>query len=151
MLVPVLGVLAAVQFALPQDDAPEARAAVARLALPPVPQPPPLVGLPPVLAQRGLFAPSGASRAAGAAQSAAADPLGGIRIAGTVRVGPALRAVVQWPDGRISYAGIGSRLGSWNLVALTPAAARLSGPAGSLSVPFGSRTTPPSPASEDQQ
>lgn len=150
LLVPVLGVLAAVQLALPQTEEPVTRAAVARLALPPVPQPPLPVDLPPVLTQRALFAQGSSGRTPGAAQSATADPLGGIRIAGTVRVGQTMRALVQWPDGRISYAGIGSRLGNWNLAALTASAARLSGPAGSLNVTFGSRTPPLSPVSEDQ-
>ncbi len=151
MLVPVLGALALVQFALPQDDAPLARSAVARLALPPVPQSPPLLALPPALAQRALFASGTAAGAKGGATGPAADPLGGIRLAGTVRVGQTMRALVQWPDGRISYAGVGSRLGTWNLVALTASTARLSGPSGSLTVTFGSRTPPPSPVSEDQQ
>jgi hypothetical protein len=151
MLVPVLGALALVQFALPQDDVPLARSAVARLALPPVPQPPPLVSVPPALAQRGLFAPGTQAGGKNATTAPSADPLGGIRIAGTVRVGQTMRALVQWPDGRITYAGVGSRLGTWNLVALTSTGARLSGSSGSLNVTFGSRTQPLSPVSEDEQ
>ncbi len=151
LLVPLLGVLAAVQLALPQGDAPVSSPAVAQLALPPLPQPPAQVSLPPVLARRALFASGSAADAAGGAPSALADPLGGIRIAGTVREGRALRAVVQWPNGRISYAGIGSHLGDWSITALTPSAARLSGPAGSLSVTYGSQPQPLSIVSEDQQ
>lgn len=151
MLVPLLGVLAAVQLVLPLGDEPVSSPAVARLALPPLPQPPAQVALPSVLAQRALFAPGSAAGAAGGGQPAPSDPLGGIRIAGTVREGRALRAVIQWPNGRVSYAGIGSRLGDWSITALTPASARLSGPAGSLSVTYGSQPQPLSIASEDQQ
>lgn len=148
LLVPVLGALALVQLALPSGEAPVASPAVARLALPPMPEPPAQVTLPTVLAQRGLFATgSGAS----GGPSAPVDPLGGIRIAGTVREGRALRAVIQWPGGRISYAGIGSRLGDWSIAALTPSAARLSGPAGSMTVAYGSQPSILPPASEEEQ
>lgn len=151
LLVPLLGVLAAVQLVLPQGDAPVSSPAVARLALPPLPQPPAQVALPPVLAQRALFASGSAANGAGGAQPAPADPLGGIRIAGTIRDGRALRAVIQWPGGRVSYAGVGSHLGDWTITALKPASARLSGPAGSLDVTYGSQPTTLSIPSEDQQ
>lgn len=151
MLVPLLGVLAAAQLVLPAGDAPVSSPLVARLALPPLPQPPAQVALPPALAQRALFAPGMAGGGAGGAQPASADPLGGIRIAGTVRDGHRLRAVIQWPNGRISYAGIGGSVGDWSITALTATAARLSGPAGSLNVTYGNQPSPRSLSSEDQQ
>jgi hypothetical protein len=154
--VPLLAVLALVQLALPVAEPAPPPGRVARLPAPPMPRPPALLDVPPVLARRPLFAPPGSAQAqdAGATPDAAPDPLGGARIAGMVRLGPTLRAVVQRPDGTIAYVGIGGKVGAWRLAALTDQAARLIGPGGAtLAFPFGARTALPAPppASDDDQ
>lgn len=154
LAVPLLALLAAAQLALPAAPADRPVARVARLALPPVPQAPGLVEVPPLLLQRSLFSPAGGAPANPVAGAPPVDPLGGMRIAGSVRLGPALRAVVQHPDGTVGYLPMGGRIGQWRLVGLDAQGARLAGPGGAtLALPFGTRAAiaPPTPGSDDNQ
>jgi hypothetical protein len=154
LAVPLLALLAAAQLALPNAPADRPVARVARLALPRVPQAPALVEVPPVLLRRSLFSPGGGPLSSAMANAAPSDPLGGVRIAGSVRLGPTLRAVVQRPDGAIGYLPVGGRVGQWRLVGLDSQGARLAGPGGAtLALPFGTRAAiaPPVPSSDDDQ
>lgn len=156
LLVPVLAGLAVVQLLLPQTPPqPMTAGRVARVPVPPVPAPPSLVFAPVALNAHPLFAASGHSSpgAGGSATPAPTDPLGGVRIAGSVRQGAALRAVIVRPNGTVAYLALGGRVGPWRLAALASDQARLVGPGGAtLSVPFGAqaRLRGPTP-SEDEQ
>lgn len=154
LLAPLLGLLAVVQVLLPaRVDLPPA-GAPARLALPALPDAPGTVGVPPALAGRALFAPSGTG---GADSGAAPDPLGGTMIAGTLRRGGALVAVVQTPDGRVRYVPRGGAVAEWRIVGLDQGAARLGRASGeTLTVPYGSRAVAPAgrstnPSAEEDQ
>lgn len=80
---------------------------------------PPGGGVPARLRDRPLFAPSAVTAGTGGSDGAAApDPLGGYVFAGSIRVGRAVRAIVQTPDGAIRRVAPGARVAGWRLLAV---------------------------------
>ena len=86
---------------------------------------------------RSMFSPGASRTAPGAA--VATDPLGGVSIAGSMRIGRSLYAVVQRPGAPAAYVRPGGRIGGWRLDAITPTDAVLRRGGERLRVPFGAR------------
>jgi hypothetical protein len=110
----------------------------------------PRIAVPPALAGRRLFSPDAAPAAAGAA--APTDVLGGAVIAGTVRRGRQLYAVIQERGGRIRHVAPGGTVAGWRISALTPSGARLTRGTEHFNAAYGAIPTgPAAPAPEDPE
>lgn len=100
------------------------------------------------LGPRQLFAPTRTAASAGAVEGAvAADPLGGVRIAGSVTIGRRSYAIAVRPGQPPRRVPVGGVVGEWRLVALQPGAAVLRRGGERLEVPFGAQAAvaPPPP------
>lgn len=102
------------------------------------PVPPPTGGGSAVLA-RSMFAPSASQPGAGQATNS----LGGVMIAGSLRMGRGVFAVVMSPNNRVAKVPIGGRIGDWRLTAIRQNEALLTRGEEQIIVPFGARGTLP--------
>ena len=144
LLVPVLAVTAVAQLLLPRDVALPPAGAVGRRLHPALPADAGGVGIPAVLAGRALFSP----RLSVDATQAPTDPLGGAVFAGTVQQGGRRLAVVQLPQGRLTYLAPGGVIAGWRLAQLLPAGVRLVRGAEVITVNFGQRLASGTSASQ---
>lgn len=156
LLVAVLAATALAQMLLTGDiDLPEGGAIGGGLASRGAPPDPGDAVVSPVIAARPIFAPRGAP-AAGAGDAAPVDQLGGAVIAGSVRIGRLVYAVVQTPGGGAARVPIGGHINGWRLAALSDSAARLARGGELLSAAYGSHPATPAadanpPAEEGSQ
>lgn len=143
LLAATLAALAIVQCAFPQGD---------QEALPVAPMAPvtrfgPLeispVSASPAIVAGNLFAPSRGS----AAMAGADTPLGGATIAGTIRVGSRLFAIVSEPSGVVHRISTGASIAGWRVGALFQDHVRLSREGKTIDVPYGAST--PAATSQD--
>ncbi len=93
---------------------------------------------------RSIFAPGSPPPAGGPN----ASPLGDVMIAGSIRNGRSLMAVVQGPGDRVSNVLVGGRIGDWRLKAVREKDALLVRGHEQISVPFGARGFLPATAAE---
>jgi len=90
-----------------------------------------------VIVARSMFTP------AGKPATAADAPLAGVSIAGSIRIGNRLFAVVQGPDAGTRTVALGGKVGDWTLYRLIPDAAVLRHGRQQITKPFGTRATLP--------
>ncbi|HEX7853231.1 MAG TPA: hypothetical protein VF503_05995 [Sphingobium sp.] len=74
------------------------------------------------------------------------DPLGGVTVAGSIRVGRAVFAIVQGPGSRIVRLRPGARIGDWRLHAIRDHDVLFVRGDEQLAVPFGAKGSPPATA-----
>lgn len=149
LLLPVLAAAALLQLVLPYgDELPPAGVPARGKQVAPPPEVPRVL-VPAALADRSVFSPVAA--AAGDAP-VPTDVLGGAVIAGTIRHGRQLYAVVQERGGRIRQVAPGGTVAGWRISALTPTGARLSRGSEQFTVAYGAIPTgPAAPAPEDSE
>ncbi|MBV2150032.1 hypothetical protein KRZ98_17455 [Sphingobium sp. AS12] len=87
---------------------------------------------------RSMFAPSG-----GPSAGSGAGALGGMTIAGSIRIGRSTFAVVQGPGSRTSRVPVGGRIGDWRLRAVRASEVLLERGEEKIIVPFGAGTPLP--------
>jgi hypothetical protein len=136
----LLGGLVFQLLAVDEPDLPEAgpvAGAAARHV--PVGDPEPAAGAQ-VILSRSLFAP------AAAPGTKEASPLGGIVIAGSVRIGAQVFVIVQGPGTAVTRVTVGGRIGDWRLRAVRKADALLTRNEEQIIVPFGARGVLPTTA-----
>ncbi|MDF0487767.1 hypothetical protein PX554_06465 [Sphingomonas sp. H39-1-10] len=97
----------------------------------------------PAILARSMFAPS-TNQPAAPGQDA--NPLGGIMIAGSLRMGRAIFAVVMGPNNRVANVPVGGRIGDWRLTAIRQNEALLTRGEEQITVPFGARSSLPATA-----
>lgn len=120
-------------FAVDQPELPEVgpiAGVSARHAF--VGDPPPTTGTS-VILSRSLFAPTATQGGSNA------SPLEGIVIAGSIRVGSRVFAVVQGPGNKTSSVPVGGSVGDWRLRAVRKSEAELTRNEEQITVPFGAR------------
>lgn len=100
---------------------------------------PPVAGGGGVVLGRAMFAPSASRPAVGDATNA----LGGVSIAGSLRMGRAVFAVVMSPNNRVAKVPVGGRIGDWRLTAIRQNEALLTRGDEQIIIPFGARGTLP--------
>lgn len=105
------------------------------------PVPPPSGGSGAVLA-RSMFAPTASTRTG----DQTTNPLGGVTIAGSLRMGRGVFAVVMSPNNRVAKIPVGGRVGDWRLTAIRQNEALLTRGEEQIIVPFGARATLPATA-----
>lgn len=90
---------------------------------------------------RSMFAPAGGPSAGGGA-----GPLGGMTIAGSIRIGRSTFVMVQGRGDRTSSVPVGGRIGEWRLRAVRANEALLERGEEKVTVPFGAGTPLPANA-----
>lgn len=103
------------------------------------------VAVPPVIVTRSIFAPLGKGKA-----GAPPSSLGGAVVAGTVRIGGRIYAVIQTSEGRMVNMPIGGGLAGWRLVALSSEGARFVRGNEHIQVTYGAQPQPQASGDEGE-